>query len=294
LASGKRKGRKSRSREGMYDTSKCHVKFRKPRILTSRERLFDHNRELGFDHNRNIEARLRGVMFRDRFAVGFRNVGVENIEDVARPEEWPDTGPATEPESLSISRDSDWNQTWGPDKDYTVKWGVAPSRDHDASSKPAARMKPQLSYEHRRGKRNDVRDLIKSSGPSSRKGGGSSLSHRKGSPNGPLQPQYQVLETDSNPIFVPPSSMAGVDEPTPGTSRKADRKDQGRRVSQRDKKRAFAFNEYGLALMESGHYDRAMTYFEKATGTDPAEKVYQTNMDRCRQWMEYKRKGGRG
>ena len=60
-----------------------------------------------------------------------------------------------------------------------------------------------------------------------------------------------------------------------------------------EKKRAFAFNEYALLLMESGEYDRAMNYFQKALDLDPSEGTYTINMNRCREWLDYKKRGGR-
>ena len=66
-----------------------------------------------------------------------------------------------------------------------------------------------------------------------------------------------------------------------------------RTVNPKDQKRAFAFNEYALALMESGEYERAMNYFQKALDLDPSEDTYSINMKRCREWLDYKQRGGR-
>ena len=94
LVNGKRNA-ESQTTQTLYDTSKCQVRFRKPRILPRRKRDFDQDRDLDFDPNRLIDARLQGVIFRTDSAVGFRNIGVGNVEDAMSTKDWPDVGPAS-------------------------------------------------------------------------------------------------------------------------------------------------------------------------------------------------------
>ena len=278
----------------IYDTSVCQVKFRKPRILMSRNRTFDEDRELNFDHKRRIKTRLQGVVFRKTKVIGFRNIGVSNIEEVSEDSDWPEVEPAKSPESLVQERDSDWEQTWGRDQAYEEVWGTSIDIDPEAALYTDERVKPQLTYY-------DEKKLIKDVTPQ----WDSSLAPvEKRTKTGPRkkrssqkpgkkpfidyvveydredkskQPVYEVLEQESVPIIAPPSTR----EETPKS------------VSPKDRKRAYAFNEYGLALMESGQYERAMTYFVKAMDLDPNESTYNTNKKRCKQWMDYKsRKGG--
>lgn len=241
---GKRKHRSS-SKKRIFDTSVCQVRFRKPRVLADRSRSFDHDRELSFDHNRKIEARLLGVIFRDDRAIGFRNIGVSNIEELSSKEDWPDIGPATKPGSLIKKRRDGYDRTWGREQSYEQKWGVRA-------------IVPQPSYKDH-SQVSDVQDeKIKSSSSKKKK------QRKSGSRQG------VVIDTGS-PIIVSPK----------------------REVSSKDHKRAFAFNEYALALMEAGEYQRALTYFQKALDLDSTEETYHINMDRCRKWLDYSKNGGK-
>lgn len=229
--------RRGSDKEGLYDTSKCNVKFRRPRILQSRALAFDHRRKLGFDQNRKIRARLNGVVFRRNAAIGFRNVGISNLEDVMDRTDWPDVGNASPPDTLRIERRKDWNRTWGGDKDYSDKWGGQPSRK----------------------------------------------------PEGPKE--EEVEEEDDQEVF------------RVSTGRKKEREEEAvielgpvSPVTRTDpvmRKKALAFNEYALQLMESGEYVRAQSYFQKAIELDPEEQVYLTNLERCQKWMDYYKRGGR-
>ena len=121
--SGKRK-KKSQASERLFDTSRCQVKFRKPRILERRNRSFDQDRELTFDHERVIHTRLQGVIFRDRPKLDFKNSGVANVEEVSNKQDWPDVGPAKTPDALQVKRSADWEQTWGKVESFEQRWSV--------------------------------------------------------------------------------------------------------------------------------------------------------------------------
>ncbi|MBN1390013.1 MAG: tetratricopeptide repeat protein [Candidatus Thermoplasmatota archaeon] len=266
----------------LYDTSKCQVKFRKPRILQDRKRNFDHQRELGFDPNRLIYARLQGVIFRSDSAVGFRNIGIGNIEFVKDRKDWPDVGPAEPPEMMKVQRDHDWERTWGMDETFEARWGGrrrTPSRDYLYSQD---RIKPQLSYYSQKKPvppeppvpRNRSRQV---------QGPGQKPSPRPQPATPPStrpKPRVEVVheavhaQTRNKQVMTAPASTT-------------------RTVNPKDQKRAFAFNEYALALMESGEYERAMDYFQKALDLDPSEQTYSINMMRCREWLDYKERGGR-
>jgi tetratricopeptide (TPR) repeat protein len=266
----------------IFDTSICQVKFRKPRILMARERFFDEDRELSFDHSRRIQTRLQGVVFRKTKAIGFRNIGVSNIEKVSDKSDWPEVEPAKGPESLVVERDSDWNDTWGRDHSYEETWGAMRDRDPEAALFTDTRVKPQLTYYDEGKLIKDVTPQWDSSvDPNIEKGARKTTENkkRKARKERFKLPVYEVVEESSTPIIVPPSAEEDLSDL--------------QSISPKDRKRAFAFNEYGLALMESGQYDRAMTYFKKARGLDPNEKTYRTNQKRCQQWIEYKSgKGG--
>ncbi|MFW3146108.1 MAG: tetratricopeptide repeat protein [Thermoplasmatota archaeon] len=259
----------------IFDTSVCHVKFRKPRIVLGRKLSFDHDRELGFDPNRMIDARLQGVVFRDQFAIGFRNIGVSNIEETTNDKDWPDVGPAQSPESLKVMRNRGWNRTWGGDRTFEDKWGLK-KVDKREFMKTRERIQPQLShYKYDAAPiGTSEKVFIVDEKPRSR-----SRSEMK-----PGAPEIRAEVPRTTPVIAVPSSSY---EPAPAP------KQETREVSPRDKKRAFAFNEYALALMEAGEYQRAMTYFNKALDLDPTEETYHINLDRCNQWLDYKRKGGR-
>ncbi|MGA1848144.1 MAG: tetratricopeptide repeat protein [Thermoplasmatota archaeon] len=262
-SAGKRNSQTSRM-PTLYDTSKCQVKFRKPRILQSRKLFFDHDRDLNFNHVRFIGARLQGVIFREESAVGFRNIGVSNIEEVMSKEDWPDVGPARSPETLKIQRNDHWEGTWGKEQSYIERWGVKRKEDSREQLYSRDRIKPQVSY-HKRGAR----------------------PVRTKTPARPVQekrptPKVEVIE---EPVIAAPSSTWQPPAQTFSYGAQA--------TSAKDKKRALLFNEYALALMDSQKYERAMTYFQKAQDLDPGEETYRINMKRCREWLEYQKRGGR-
>ncbi len=289
---------------GIYDTSICQVKFRNPRILMKRKRTFDQDRDLSFDHNRRIDVRLQGILFRKTKAIGFRNIGVSNLEDIDKSEDWPTVEPAKSPESMVMDRDSDWEHTWGMDQTYEEIWGTGRDMEHDAILFPTDRLEPQLTYYSKQ-------KLVKDDDPISRRSSkrrnkakakkkiGQTNTARKmpfldyvedqDSSIRTKNPVYQVAEEDSEPINSPPSSkdvrLWSEDESSNISSEQVP-------VSPKDRKRAYAFNEYGLSLMESGQYDRAMSYFQKAKGLDPNERTYTTNQKRCQQWMDYHSRKG--
>jgi len=229
--------RRGSDKEGLYDTSRCNVKFRRPRILQSRSLTFDHRRKLGFDANRKIRARLNGVIFRREAAVGFRNVGISNLEDVMDRTDWPNVGQASPPDTLKVERRDGWAKTWGRDKGYKDKWGSQPSR------------KPEGPKEGEADGEEDQEVFRVSTGK------GKDRSERTAIT---LEPVSPVTRTD--PVM---------------------------------RKKALAFNEYALQLMESGEYVRARSYFQKAIELDPEEQVYVTNLERCQKWMDYYKRGGR-
>jgi tetratricopeptide (TPR) repeat protein len=283
--SGKRKT-KTQAQERLFDTSKCQVKFRKARILDRRKRDFDQDRDLSFDHERVIDTRLQGVIFRDMHAVGFRNVGVSNIEEVSNSQDWPKTEAAKSPESLRIQRDSDWEETWGREETFEQRWGVGGDRSNVDESKlylySRDRTQPKLTYISQRLAKQRKKQQGRSGAPA-RKPVRKQYSQQKFKPAAQRTQPKPKVQVVSQPIYAPPSTITNVPvrtttarEPTPS-----------------EKKRAFAFNEYALLLMESGDYDRAMNYFQKALDLDPGEETYKINMNRCQEWLDYKKRGGR-
>jgi tetratricopeptide (TPR) repeat protein len=297
------------------------VKFRKARIVPRRKRHFDQDRHLQFEHNRNIRARLQGVRFRNEpYAIGFRNIGVSNIEEAADAQDWPNVGPAKKPDSLVVERDSDYNQVWGRDRSYQEKWGDQIDDDWDSALDPADPIPPQLSYYHLkeetkkapRDKRFDRHKktpktrsqfMVDSSIPKKKpKSKPKPIEYIKDEPawasSSGNQPVYEVVEETTTPIIAQPSQKYEVkwEEPTIDDAIQSVRSKIEpiyQSVSPKDKKRAYAFNEYALNLMESGKYAKAMTYFQKARSLDPVEETYKVNMKRCQQWLDYKLKRGR-
>lgn len=283
------KGKRKRvSVKDKFDTSKCQVKFRNPRVDVDRDTSFDPDRDLNFNHNRMIEARLSGVVFRDHFAIGFRNTGIGNIEEIASKDDWPEVEPAKSPSSLVVERDRDWDKTWGRDQSYKQRWGSDIDRHHETSIYPAPRIEPQLTYYE-----------SKSSGKGRKKS--KAKARKKSTPKNEIidyntirsdlkkKAQAQrmtLLETGREPIHSPPSR----NETSPPYQVVFD-DDSRSGISPKDRKRGYAFNEYALSLMESGQYDRAMKYFKKARDLDPYEETYRTNMNRCQQWIDYRTRG---
>lgn len=316
---GKRKSR-SKSSKRHFDTSVCQVKFRKVRVNTRRKRYFDEDRDLIFVFNRNIRARLQGVRFRkEDYAIGFRNAGIGNIEDAAEISDWPDVGPATKPDSMVLERDADYNLTWGKDQSYQEKWGTPMDDDWDSALDPAERIPPQLSYYHLKEETKEEphddrmdryesmlnkqkRAMARKSRAAARKTEQGRPKLKKDQPAWPSssspQPVYEVVETEQEPIIALPSKEEKKKyefqvEKQPSHKEVSRPEPVYLSVSPKDKKRAFAFNEYALNLMESGKYAKAMTYFEKALSLDPIEETYKINKKRCQQWLDYKQKRGR-
>ena len=140
---------KGQSMSGMYDTSLVHAKFRVARIKPERDLFFSFERELNFDPERDIDARLIGVIFREVAAVGFRNLGVSNLDEVSNPDEWPDTGKARPGEAMESKRDQRWYAKWGKAKETRVKWSQ-PARK--SVSRASARPVPVSPLPQRRTK----------------------------------------------------------------------------------------------------------------------------------------------
>jgi tetratricopeptide (TPR) repeat protein len=202
----------------LFDTSKPTAKFRKARIGAHRKRDFDEDRDLSFVWDRDIDARLTGVVFRKKGAIGFRNMGVENLDDVMEPSDWPDTGKAEPPETMSKKRFKGYQKRWGKDKTYAEQWGV----------------------------------------------------------HIPLIKQPNAFVTHH---VVEKGHRADVEKISTG--------DVNRR-------RAFTYNEYGLALMEEGDYKEALSYFTEAIKMDPGEDTYRINLQRCKEWYDYSRRRRKG
>ncbi|MGA1822320.1 MAG: tetratricopeptide repeat protein [Thermoplasmatota archaeon] len=218
-----RKGRMSR----IFDTSKCSAKFRKARIQPNRKRSFNEDRDLGFKWDRDIDARLQGVVFREQFAIGFRNIGISNLDYVMDEKDWPKTEKAKLGDTLAVSRSKGYQKRWGQDRSYQEEWGV-PS----TWGRRATRLKPQVTR--------------------------------------------AVVIEEPNVSWEEPKG-----KPEPGA---------GQEPSPVDRKRAYAYNEYGLSLMEDGDFSGAVNYFKEAIKLDPIEDVYKINLQRCNEWLDYKKR----
>lgn len=220
-----KKGRMSK----LFDTSKCTAKFRKARIRPKRKRSFNEDREIGFDFDRDIEARLEGMVFREQFAVGFRNLGIGNLDQVqvVEKDDWPDAGKAELGNTLAVDRTRGYQNRWGKDRSYKENWGtpMAPGRKQ-------ARRQSQVS-----------RAVVVEEQPVTRQ---------------------QPARSQQPAASVRPSSVS--------------------------RKRAYAYNEYGLSLMEDGDYRGATNNFKEAIKLDPIEDVYKINLQRCSEWLNYKKK----
>ena len=212
----KKRKYRNRSKERIFDTSVCHAKFRKPRILQKRNRSFNEDRELFFDHNRKIEARLDGIVFRDTFAVGFRKRGLLNLDAVMDEEDWPKMPKAARPKTTKIQKGPGFDKTWGHDRSFKQKW---------AQPEPV------------------------------------------------------------NEIISLGASTRDRDQHRMGTQRK------DLQVSKKDRKDAYTYNEYALALMSDGDFKRSLSYFERARALDPNEEIYRVNLERCQEWLRSKRGG---
>ncbi len=313
---GKRK--KKRKSKRHFDTSVCQVVFLKARISPRRRRFFDHDRHLNFEHDRNIRARLQGVMFRkETYWVEFKNNGVSNIEDTAEPDDWPKMEKARSPDSMVLSRRPGYNNVWGRDRSYQQKWASSVDTDWDDALDPPERIPPQLSYYHLKEETKEDPNLRRTPTPKPQKRTEFMVERSKPAQKRPKappvmkprdqpawatrstpQPVYEVVKPEPEPIIALPSRQ----EPTVQSieHKVSDFIEELTKpapvyesISPKDKKRAFAFNEYALNLMESGKYAKAMTYFQKARSLDPIEETYKINMKRCQQWLDYKLKRGR-
>ncbi len=211
-----KKKARGRRKDRIFDTSVCHAKFRKPRILQKRKRSFDEDRELSFDHNRDIEARLNGIVFRDTFAVGFRTTGLGNLDDIMGKKDWPEMPKAARPKTTKRKKGPGYEKTWGLDPSFKQKWA---------------------------------------------------------------QPE------PGNEIITLGASTKDHDQYRAGTQRK------DLQVSKKDRRDAYTYNEYALALMSDGDFQRALSYFEKARALDPKEDIYRVNHERCQEWVRSKRGG---
>lgn len=198
----------------LFDTSKPTAKFRKARIKVKRRRSFNERRKLDFDWDRDIDARLEGVVFRKSGSIGFRNLGVDNLDDVMEHSDWPKTGKAKIGESNVKKRWKNYEKRWGKDKTREEDWGVRV----------------------------------------------------------PLQNQRKVIAT-------PVAEKAQVIE---------EKSTQSNFI---EKKKAFTYNEYGLAQMKAGDLVGAMRYFMEAIRIDPNENVYRLNFQKCKELYDSGRKG---
>ncbi len=215
LAPIKKKG-KGRRKGRIFDTSVCHARFRKPRILQKRKRTFDEDRELSFDHNRKIEARLDGIVFRDTFAIGFRTASLFNLDEVMDAKDWPEMPKAERPKTTKRKKGPGYEKTWGQDLTFKQKWA---------------------------------------------------------------QP-----EAESKVITLDPST-GDHDQYRMGAQR------SDLQVSKKDRRDAYTYNEYALALMSDGDFQRSLSYFERARALDPNEDIYRVNHERCQEWVRSKRGG---
>lgn len=259
-------------------------------------------------------------MFRkENYWVEFRNNGVSNIEDSAEPDDWPDVGKARSPDAMVVTRRPGYNNVWGSDQTYQQKWGTAEDTNWDVALEPTERVPPQLSYYHLKEETKEDPNLrmtpkpkpqkrtefmVDRSKPAQKKPEAPPVRKTRGQPawatRSTPQPVYEVVEPEPElePVIALPSRqepavqsiehkvsdfIEELTKPAPVYES----------ISPKDKKRAFAFNEYALNLMESGKYAKAMTYFQKARSLDPIEETYKINMKRCQQWLDYKLKRGR-
>ena len=120
---GKRKKKKKkREKSRFFDTSKPQAKFRRARIDWERGTEFDEDRDLNFNWNRDIDARLKGIIFRERGAIGFRILGVNNLDDVMEKDDWPDYGKAKPGKRFKQERIKGYTDRWGEDRSFDERW----------------------------------------------------------------------------------------------------------------------------------------------------------------------------
>jgi hypothetical protein len=228
-------------------------------------------------------------------------------------------GKGRKPDSMIISRRPGYNNVWGKDQTYQQKWGSSVDTDWDSALDPPERIPPQLSYYHLKEETKEDPNLrgtpkpkpqqrtefmVESSSPAQRKPRPPPVMKAKSQPawatRSTPQPVYEVVEPEPElePVIALPSKQEQAVQTV--ESKVSDFIEELTKpapvyesVSPKDKKRAFAFNEYALNLMESGKYAKAMTYFQKARSLDPIEETYKINMKRCQQWLDYKLKRGR-
>jgi len=218
---------------------------------------------------------MKGVVFRQGYAVGFREIQIANLDDVMDKADWPDMGKAAPPERFERTNIKGWNKRWGKDQSFEERWDLPkkyPKTKAEAVEyvKSAARKEIAKKYKQ-------------------------------------YEPQIQpVVEKVKDYYERSPVEVRWKEEPRqePVTFQKQEPKVQWEpeeedevlverpQISAASKKRAYALNEYALTLMEMTNYDLALKYFEKAIDLDPTEDVYRTNKDRCNDWIRYKQQGG--
>ena len=120
----RKKSKRKSEKKRFFDTSKPQAKFRRARIDWERGTEFDENRDLDFNWDRDIDARLQGIVFREKGSIGFRNLGVTNLDDVLDDEDWPDYGEAKPGKKFKKERIKDYTKRWGKDLSYDERWGV--------------------------------------------------------------------------------------------------------------------------------------------------------------------------
>lgn len=85
-------------------------------------------------------------------------------------------------------------------------------------------------------------------------------------------------------IITPGASTRGQDQYRMGARRDL-------QVSKKNRRDAYTYNEYALALMSDGDFKRSLSYFQRARALDPNEDIYRVNLERCQEWLRSK-KGG--
>jgi hypothetical protein len=246
------------SDERIFDTSVCHARFRPVRVDPHRARNFNERRKLDFDPNRKIAARMKGVVFRKGFAVGFRPVIIDNIEHVMDGKDWPDMGGAKVPDTYAKEEIRGWEGRWGKDRTFNEKWNI-----------PRKKGAPKSGIE--------AVELVKGA---ARK----EIAKRYAEYEPKVKPKFERIERYYNE--APDEVKAKVREYKDGAVEAVTA------PTASSKKKAYALNEYALTLMEMKKYDLALNYFDKAVTLDPLEETYRTNKARCIDWMNYNEKQG--
>jgi tetratricopeptide (TPR) repeat protein len=200
---------------------------------------------------------MTGVQFRQGYAVGFRQVILDNIDEVMDRKDWPDMGAAARPERYVKEDVEGWEGRWGRDRPFNEKWNLAkkkrvPERKQAIEFiKTAARQEVAKKYAEYEPKVQPTIDRIE-----------------RYYNEAPVEVKAKVKEYTDKVVEA-------VEAPTPSS-----------------KKKAYALNEYALTLMEMKKYDLALNYFNKAIALDPTEETYRTNKARCIDWIDYRDKQG--